>query len=1007
MAADTVTEKKTKIFISYSRRDKAFVRKLRESIPTDQFDVWVDWEGIPLSSDWMAEITQAIESADAFLFIISPDSIKSEVCARELELGVQGNKKIIPILYREAEKGQSIHPKLASTNWVYMRPRKERFEKAMPQLVDSIQTDLEWVKQHTRIFQRALEWNQKKSSIHFLQGADLEEAERWMMESTLEAGREVTPIQAEYIRESRKHATQRQRNFTIGVALVLVFSIILALVAVAQWFKAEDNAELARLNAEEAIANQNVALTQQALAKENEQIAKDNEAVAKANENLAKAQKSAAQANTYKDRPGNLDTSTLLALESLFRAPSNDAQDVLRYNLSRMPTPLTQVKQGDWIWSLHPSPDGQFIVSSSMDGTACVWKINGEEQFCVQHEKEVTEALLTSDNSLLVTASKDGKVSLWNGADGSPVQEFQYETEILEIALSPDETLVLAGRADGFISVIDIAREKDVFPFNFYAGPISVIKFHPGGNLVGIATKTGNTRIWKLLTNQVVHGPKHDGEIFNFVFSPDGLTIISAGDDSAARIGRVETGRQSNLILHPDWVEDVDISQGGKWFVTVSDDKVVRVFDTGTGAELIRMEHGSFVQKVAISPDGNWIASTGYDQTARVWDAYSGALMLEASLEGIGSALEFSTDGKTLIVGDRSGNISFWDVSTLDARINYIIFPEYVNKAKFDPAGNWLLANTDDRNLWQIDSDQFTTINDGTLGKKVLSFDELTAQMKVSLDSKWVALSQNSEVGNSMAILYNLETRVRYNLPHSSDISGLAISGDGKFLATTNEGNSVVYIWDIESGIAVNEIKFDETAFTSAYSPRDPLLVIGLTDKAVLWNTQTNSQAAVLGQIGEITSVNFSHDGIWLATTSREGSIYIWDMVKADFSQPKYKFLQGGRITSTEFSPASDWLATGSPDGFAYLWDLKTGQENIRIPHADLVSGVNFSADGKTLSTVSRKILQFWDMEKLTPITNEQLVDTACARLTKNLTPSEWEFFFAQDPYQSLCPNLP
>jgi WD40 repeat protein len=1007
MTADTATDKKTKIFISYSRRDKAFVRKLRESLPADQFDVWVDWEGIPLSSDWMTEITHAIEGADSFLFVISPDSLKSEVCARELELGIQGNKKIIPILYREAEKKQPIHPKLASTNWVYMRPRKERFEKTMPQLVDSIQTDLGWVKQHTRLFQRALEWNQKKNTIYLLQGSDLEDGERWLMESTMDAGREVTPLQAEFIRESRSNATRKQRNFTIGVGLVLAFSIMLGLFAVAQWFKAADNAELARQNAEQAVANQNVAFTQQALAEENEKIAKRNEEVAKANENLAKAQKSAAQANTYKDRPGNLDTSTLLALESLFRAPSNDAQDVLRYNLSKMPTPLAQVKQGDWIWSLHPSPDGQFVVSSSMDGSACVWQMNGEKSFCVQHEAEVTEALLTKDNRLLITASKDGKVSLWNGTDGSPLREFKYETEILEIALTPDETLLLAGRADGFIAVIDIAREKDVFPFNFYAGPISVIKFHPGGDLVGIATKTGNTRIWKLLTNQVVHGPKHEGEIFNFEFSPDGLSIISVGEDSSARIGRVETGRQSHYILHPDWVEDVDISPGGKWFVTVSDDKVVRVFDTDTGTELIRMTHGSFVQKVDISPDGNWIASTGYDQTARVWDAYSGALILEASLEGIGSAVEFSPDGKTLIVGDRSGNVTFWDVASLDARINYIIFPEYINKAKFDTAGNWVLINTDDRNLWQIDMSQITRINDGTLGRKVLSFDELTAQLKVSPDSKWIAISQNSEVGNSMAILYNLETRIKHTLPHSSDISGLTISGDGKFLATTNEGNSVVYQWDIESGTAVNEIKFDETAFTSAYSPRDPLMVIGLTDKAVLWNTQTNSQAAVLGQIGEITSVNFSHDGIWLATTSREGSIYVWDMTKADNSEPRYKFLQGGRITSTEFDPTSKWLATGSPDGFAYLWDLETGQENMRIPHADLVSGVNFSADGKILSTVSRKILQFWDMEKLVPITNETLVETACARLTKNLTSSEWEFFFAQDPYQHLCPKLP
>jgi WD40 repeat protein len=994
-------EKKTKIFLSYSRKDKPFVRKLKESIDQTGFDVWVDWEGIPLSSDWMAEITQAIEGADAFLFVISPDSLKSEVCDRELELAIKGNKKIIPILYREADKAQKLHPKLASTNWVYMRSRKEKFDKALPLLVDSIQTDLGWVKQHTRLFQRAMEWTQKLNSIYLLQGSDLEEAERWMMESTMTAGREVTPVQAEYIRESRKNATRRQRNFTIGVGLVLVVSIVLGFVAVAQWFKAEDNAKLAQLNAEKALASEQVALAQEALAKESAQIAKENE-------NQAKAQKSAAQANTYKERPGDLDVSTLLALESLSRFPSSEARDVLRYNLSRMPLPIAQVQHANRIWTIQASKDGRFVTSASADGTACVWQISGEKQFCVQHQDEdVTDALLTDDNSLLITSSKDGTVRIWSGSDGSFIQTYEYPSEVQDIALSPNNKLVLVGRQDGYLSVIDIEKARNVFSINFFAGPITVVKYHPKGEWAGVATKTGNIRIWKVFSSQIESGPRHGSEIFNFEFSPDGKIIVSASEDSTARIARAETGRQTHVISHPDWVEDVDISPDGTWFATVSDDKLVRVFDAATGIEKIRMPHGSFAQRVEVSPNGSWIASTGYDLTARIWDSSSGALMLEASLDGIGSALEFSPDGNTVIVGDQNGNLTFWDVSSLQARTNNISFTEYINKAKFDPAGNWILVNTDDRILWQIPTSQIFTLKDGTLGKNILSFDELTAQMKVSPDSKWVAISQNSEIGNSMAILYNLETEVKHLLPHSSDISGLAISQDGKNLATTNTDNQIVYIWDIETGTQANEIPFNETAFTSSYSPRDPLLVIGLTDKAVLWNTQTNSESANLRQIGKIVSINFSHDGRWLTTTSSDGSIFIWDMNNSDFSVPHYEFQQGGRVTSTEFSPNDNLLATGSANGFVYVWDLTTGQEITRIPHGDLVSGVQFSPDGKWLSTVSRKILQVWEVEKLPTISGDKITESACSRLIRNLTPSEWEFFFGQDPYTSLCPNLP
>ena len=87
-------ESTSSVFISYSRRNKAFAQKLNDSLDNSGVDAWVDWEGIPLSSDWMDEITRAIEGADAFLFIITPDSLASKVCAQELELGLQYNKKL-------------------------------------------------------------------------------------------------------------------------------------------------------------------------------------------------------------------------------------------------------------------------------------------------------------------------------------------------------------------------------------------------------------------------------------------------------------------------------------------------------------------------------------------------------------------------------------------------------------------------------------------------------------------------------------------------------------------------------------------------------------------------------------------------------------------------------------------------------------------------------------------------------------------------------------------------
>lgn len=993
--------RKTKIFISYSRKDKAFVRKLNNAIDAAGIDAWVDWEGIPLSSDWMSEISAAIEGGDAFIFVISPDSLKSQVCRDELELGIKNNKKIIPVLYREPEKRQKMHPKLSSTNWVYLRSRKDDFKGTIPQLVSAIQTDLGWVQQHTRLLERAMEWDRKnRSTSYLLQGEDLEDGEKWMTASTEHKSRGVIPLQAEYISASRQNAIRRQRNLTIGIGLVLVVSILLGIFSLFQWRSAVESREAAEISAVAAAASEQVALTQQAIAVENQR-----QALISANE--AKAQRSAAQAGAYKERPGQLEISTLLALESLSRSPSNEAEDILRHNLSLMPMPVAQIKHMGRIWNIHNSPDGQYIISSSADKTACVWTPQGQKVICVQHDSDVTDAFLSRDNRVLVTSSLDGSVRLWDPQNGSQLETFNYGTDVLDIDLSPNGSLVAAGRKDGFVSVINIDIRQNVYNYNFARGPVSIVQFHPAGDWLAVGTKTGTVRLWKVMSGFLISGPLHDAEVFNLAFSPDGKQIVSVSEDSTARLARAETGRQTHVINHPDWVEDVAFSPDSSWFVTVSDDKIVRVFDAESGQEKVRMQHGSFVQRVEVSPNGEWILSTGYDLTARLWDAQTGAMMLEASIDGIGSALLFSQDGNMIFVGDRSGNITVWDISTLKERIGYIGFTEFVNKAKFDPAGQWMLINTDDKILWQIPASQLTTLHDGTLGTNVLSFDELTAQLKVSPDSKWIAISENSEVSNSRAILYNLETMVLHSLPHGSDISGLAISGDGKFLATTNEDNTSVYIWEIESGQLVNELKFNEIAFTSAYSPKDPILAIGFMDKTVLWDTGSNTEITTLKQVGSIRSLNFNLEGTWLATTSSDGSIFVWDMTKKDFTQPAYKFLQSGRVTSLDFNSKKGWLASASADGFVYLWDLNTGEEVVRIPHGDLVSGINFSPDGNLLSSVSRKTLQFWDVNLLVPIVKENLVSMACSRLTRNLTPSQWEFFFQDEAYTPLCPNLP
>ena len=202
------------IFISYSRKDKEFVQRLDEELKARGREAWVDWEGIRPTEEFMAAIFGAIESADTFVFVLTPDSIASKICALEIGHAAQHNKRIVPIVAREVDAAL-VPEAIAKLNWIFGR-ESDAFGQSVDTLVVALDTDLEWVHAHTRLLTRALEWETNKKSNSFaLRGEDLRAAEQWLAQAGTGKERQPTTLQTEYILASRKAAARRQR-VTLG-----------------------------------------------------------------------------------------------------------------------------------------------------------------------------------------------------------------------------------------------------------------------------------------------------------------------------------------------------------------------------------------------------------------------------------------------------------------------------------------------------------------------------------------------------------------------------------------------------------------------------------------------------------------------------------------------------------------------------------------------------------------------------------------------------------------------
>src|SRR5688572_6639575 len=100
----------SKVFLSYSHDDEAFVRKLAADLEAHGIDIWVDWRDIPAGYSWRQAIYDGILDSEFFLACLSPSYLKSELCRMEAYISRAHNKITLPIMYRECYDETSHYP---------------------------------------------------------------------------------------------------------------------------------------------------------------------------------------------------------------------------------------------------------------------------------------------------------------------------------------------------------------------------------------------------------------------------------------------------------------------------------------------------------------------------------------------------------------------------------------------------------------------------------------------------------------------------------------------------------------------------------------------------------------------------------------------------------------------------------------------------------------------------------------------------------------------------------
>jgi len=200
---------------------------------------------------------------------------------------------------------------------------------------------------------------------------------------------------------------------------------------------------------------------------------------------------------------------------------------------------------------------------------------------------------------------------------------------------------------------------------------------------------------------------------------------------------------------------------------------------------------------------------------------------------------------------------------------------------------------------------------------------------------------------------------------HSSFVSGVAVTPDGKF-AVSASADKTLKVWDLDSGRALRTLKGHSDDVTGvAVTPDGRRAVSASEDRTLkVWDLDTGQALLTLeGHSDQVTGVAVTADGKRAVSASEDKTLKVWDLN----SGRALRTLKGHshQVTGVAVTADGKRAVSASWDESLKVWDLDTGRVLRTLAvHSASVSGVAVTLDGKrVISTSWDGTLKVWDLE--------------------------------------------
>ena len=950
---EAIRENKPHVFVGFMPQDRELVARVRRELEeSGRIVAWSDWDQVPPGPAYLEEIYKSIEGADALLIVLSPESAGFHLVQVAVKHALAGGKRVIPVVARDL--GDTPVPdELKPLNWIFFRPGDD-FRRAVRVLGDAIESELYWVRMHTRLLVRATDWDHRNRDPDLLlRGNDLDEADRWLAQDLINRQAQVTPLQRQYVRESFKYRSRRDKRRQIGaIAGLLVAILVLSLVT---WAYLDRTRNLKKL---EETSGKLQALIEKMWETSTElrvsKLAAESRAIvdSQPQRGLLLAMEAIERMEMLeKTRPNERHPNVAAVYSAMHRAlTANDG-----IGLPGLGSPITAV-------AIHPEAGTLAVCDAA--GNLQLWdvkkglpraKVGDQGENRPSIHRDILGAVR------LATFSPDGRWLITAGTRGDTGQG----------AAQRDKTATLEGSTDRIDELVRLwhwgsggFNPKDRLELD-PQGPISDLQVSPDGRWLAVLSYPGRGRLYDLQAPDPVSHPvvlhTHLKDLPQVKDLPQDVAAIAFAPDS--RLMAV-TGQRGLVVI---W--DLDRPRPA-----IVDHVVLR--RTGQGAS------------------GHAAGPGGTPERSHLTVAESTE---EGDVE-LALVRAFTPDGDLVVTHGLSGDIMIVGRQGEGAQSHWKVHHQVSHGGPISV----LTVSADSR--WLVTGGQDCTVHVWNLREKdwfrrnVVLRDHTgpITQMAVSQDQRWLFTAGMDYLVNRYDL--NMVAGSSYARPNTirgadGPITSLAIDPSGRLLATAGQGGTGRFIkldsTPYAEPFVVSLDQLFEDVSTATVSPDGKCLVaLGTAGSYARWDLSKPTPTLVHGTIsdleGTIDGASLSNDGRRLAFYTNTGEVGFADL-RHDATYMCVKQPDGDapatKLVSITLSPDGRRLVTLDLFGQAHLWDLDTKPSDrhpVSLVSGDRpVSAVAFSDDNRRLAIGDvRGAVRIWD-----PVAGRELArwDTAFA----------------------------